>query len=350
MRVALQSKFTFAPTDVPASILDEFRDGPRYVWIKLPEPFQQNGHGFSYIVAPFRLVEEARFEQSGAGVLCQTEDEKKETFQKLVERDKKHAVILQWPGFGQVAWISNYRAFSHEIGVLGRKMPDGKLVWIAFERERDQDTLEVKVIHRKDMDTEGEANFWAKKWQDEYNRDKQVYLDSIGKNISPSPPDHCTELTRSDMDDLGKAKMTALRKQWPRCFAIFERQKSHPNLKIPDPQIEDAYILDSVGNGSDLWIATGGKKIRPDMQFISSLHKAAENYARRGKSKIIDSAIYLIAFNWELGWCYLLDEEIAKKIGDILETQFTAEQVKQYRYRTLGLVAKHLPGPPPNPQ
>jgi hypothetical protein len=77
------------------------------------------------------------------------------------------------------------------------------------------------------------------------------------------------------------------------------------------------------------------------------LHKAAQNYARRGKSKIIDTAIYLIAFNWELGWCYLPDEQLAEKLGEILETKFTPEQVKQYRYRTLGLVSKHLPGPPP---
>jgi hypothetical protein len=114
--------------------------------------------------------------------------------------------------------------------------------------------------------------------------------------------------------------------------------------------MEDAYLLDLVRNGgeSSLKSADGGK-VRADIQLIASLHKAALNYSKRGKSKIIDTAIYLIAFKWELGWCYLSDEQLAEKLGEILETKFTAGQVKQSRSRTLGLVGKHLPGPSPNP-
>lgn len=56
----------------------------------------------------------------------------------------------------------------------------------------------------------------------------------------------------------------------------------------------------------------------------------------------------MIAFNWELGWCYLADAEIAAKLEEKLKATFTAEQVKKYRSRELGLVAKHLPGPSPN--
>jgi hypothetical protein len=346
MRAALKAKFSLQPVQIPDSVLYEFQDGPHYVWIKLPEPFEQNGQAFLFIVAPFNLIDGTRLEQAGAGVLCQTEDETKETFNNLVERNKKHQAIIQWPGFGQVAWASNVRRFMHEVGVMYKNLPDGKILWLAFERETDQDTLEVKVIHRMESATEQEANFWAIKWRDEYNQGKKAYFDSIGKIPTPPPP-HCTELTKFDIEDLGKAKLIALQKQWPRCFELFEKQKANPNLKIPDQQFEDAYTLDLVGNGCSLWNATGGKKIRPDMEFISSLHLAAKNYAARGKSKIIDSAIYLIAFNWELGWCYLSEEELAKKISEMLETTFTVGQVKQYRSRTLGLVSKHKPGLPP---
>ena len=150
-------------------------------------------------------------------------------------------------------------------------------------------------------------------------------------------------------ENIGKSKSAALKRQWPRCFEIFERRKAKPDSKIPDQQIEDAYLLDLVENGGDSFLKSAdGGKVRADIQLIASLHKAAQNFANRGKSKIVDAAIYLIAFNWELGWCYLSDEQLADKLGAILETPFTAGQVKQYRYRTLGLVAKHLPGPSPN--
>ena len=231
---------------------------------------------------------------------------------------------------------------------MSKKLPDGKILWLAYERETDQDTLEVKTIRRKETGDEGEANSLARKWLAEHNQKKKAYFDSIGKSVTPLPPPRCTALTKREIEDLGKAKMTALQKQWPRCFEIFERGKANPNSKIPDQQVEDAYRLDLVGQGVDLRFVTDGKNLRPDMELVNSLHKAAQNYAKRGKTKIIDTAIYLIAFNWELGWCYLSDEQLAEKLGEILETPFTPGQVKQYRYRTLGLVAKHLPGPPPN--
>jgi hypothetical protein len=347
MKAALRARFTIAIKDVPESILQQWRGEPRYFWVKIPQPFRQDGQDFLFIVAQFKLINDVKFEQRGAGVLCQTEDEAKEAFNNLNARSKGHAVVVQWPGFGHVAWATNIRRFVHEIGVFNRNLSDGKMLWIAIERETDQDTLEVKVINRREAETQGEANYWADKWQAEYLKEKKSHFEHPEKNIMPPVPSHCVALTKTDIEDLGKAKMIALQKQWPRCFEIFEKTKSNPNLKIPDQEIEDAYVLDLVGNGCDVGMATGGKKIRPDMQLISSLHKSAENYAKRGKSKIIDSAIYLIAFNWELGWCYLSDEQLAEKLCEILETNFTAGQVHQYRYRTLGLVAKHLPGLPP---
>jgi len=141
--------------------------------------------------------------------------------------------------------------------------------------------------------------------------------------------------------------MKALQRQWPRCFEIFERRKANPDTKIPDQQIEDAYILDLVSQGADLCAATDGKKLRPEMELVLALGNAAKNYALRGKSKITDAAIYLIAFKWELGWCYLSYEQLTETLGEILETPFTPEQVKKQVY-SLGLYTKHKPGPPTN--
>jgi len=349
MKAASQSRFTLTPTSLPDAIKNELLNEakPFYCWIQLPEPHSQDGQNYSYIVAPFKLSTEMAMEQNGAGVLCQTEAEAKETFENLRERDKKHLVAVQTAGFGIVGWAKNLRRLVNEIGVKYKNLPDGKKLWLAYERETDQDTLEVKVIRRKETGREEEANFLARKWLAEYNQNKKAYFDSIGKSVTPPPPPRCTALTKQEIEDLGNAKMTALQKQWPRCFEIFEKGKSNPDTKIPDQQVEDAYRLDLVGQGVDLQFATDGQNLRPDMKLVNSLHKAAQNYARRGKSKIIDTAIYLIAFNWELGWCYLSDEQLAEKLGEILETPFTPGQVKQYRYRTLGLVSKHLPGPPP---
>jgi hypothetical protein len=58
----------------------------------------------------------------------------------------------------------------------------------------------------------------------------------------------------------------------------------------------------------------------------------------------------MIAFNWQFGWCYFSDQQLAETLGELLESKFTAEQVKKYRLDILGLVAKHKPGLPPKSQ
>ena len=174
------------------------------------------------------------------------------------------------------------------------------------------------------------------------------FSNSVAKsNVPLPPPPHCNPLTQTDLkDDLPAAKWTALRRQWPHCFELFEKRKTNPNAKISDQECQDAYLLDLVERGYDPKADT----IRADLQLCSALAKAAKKFAQRGKRKDTDMAVYLIAFNWELGWCYLSDAEIAEKLGGILKTLFTPEQVEKYRYRTLGLVAKHLSGPPPRSQ
>jgi hypothetical protein len=352
MKAALKSQFTLtlaSPEQLTDAVKKDFGDGVRYLWAKLGEPHQQDGQDFSYLVAPFQIIDGLKMEQKGAGVLCQTETETKETYENLSNRSKKHLVSAQWAGGGIVGWVTGFRRFVTEIVIFFKNLPDGKQLWVVVERETDKDTLEIKTLQRKETNSEGEAKYWSNKWVEESNKKKAAYFDSVNKSVTPPPPPRCIPLTKSDIQDLGTAKMTALQKQWPHCFEIFERQKSNPGVTITDQQMEDAYLLDLVRNGgeSSLKSADGGK-VRADMQLISSLHKAAHNYTKRGKSKIIDTAIYLLAFKWELGWCYLSDEELAQKLGEILETKFTSGQVKHFRYRTLGLVAKHSSGPPPN--
>ena len=250
-------------------------------------------------------------------------------------------------GFGSVAPGTNFRRIINEIGVACKTLPNGQKLWLAYERETDKDTLEVTVIRRKETFNQQEADSLAKGWLNEYNQKKKAYFDSIAKSVAPLPPPRAAPLTKSDMEDLEKAKMTALQRQWRHCFELFEKQKTDPTDKIAAQQFDDAYLLDLIEQGGELWTCADGN-VRADMQLIAALHKAAQRYASRGKSKIIDAALYLIAFNWELGWCYLSDASLAEKLSDILEVRFASEQVEKYRYRELGLVAKHLPGPSPN--
>lgn len=326
--------------DVKQQLLAE--PEPRLGWVQLNPPHRQDGHDFYWLVAPLKLTSEKELQQRGAGVLCETEPEMKETLDNLIERGKKHLVVVQGAGFGTLGWSTNLRRTRNEIGVI----PTREKMWLAFDREVDLDTLETKIIQRKETDSQGEANFWKQKWSDEYSQKQKARLNSISENVTPSRPPHCRELTNVEIEELGKAKLKALQRQWPRCFQLFERQKAKPNSTISDQEMEDALALDRVAQGADLLAATEGKTIRPDTQLLSALQKAAHNYSRRGKGKIIDAAIYLIAFNWERGWCYLSNGDLAEKLGEILETPFTAEQVEKYRYRTLGLVSNHKSGSP----
>jgi hypothetical protein len=345
VKAALRANFVINTLDLPDSVSQQFSGDSRYMWVKLPQSFHQDGKEYQYIVAPFKLIDGLKFEQKGAGVLCQTEDETKETFNALIAREKKHLVSFHAAGIGGVGWMFNLRRLVNEIGVMFKNLSGGKTIWLAYERETDQDTLEVTTIRRKETNNEGEANFWARTWLDEFNKEKKSHFDSISQIVTPPPPIHCTALTPREIEDLGNAKIIAIQRQWPRCFEIFKHQKSNPNLKIADQEIEDAYLLDLVANGGNPFPKDG--KIRFDMELISALHKAAQNYARRGKGKIVDAAIYMIAFNWENGWCYFSDQQLAEKLTQLLETSFTAEQVKKYRLNILGLVAKHKPGLPP---
>jgi hypothetical protein len=346
MKIRLQGQFKVAPTNLPESVKTELLDdsSPRYMWIALPEPVRQIGHEFSFAVLPFKLTPELVFNQCGQGVLCQTEAEAKESVELLSERDKEHIVVAQGAGFGIVGTVKHLRHVITEQSARSRLGKNGEKQWWALEREIDKATGEVTVLRLQNAADEAEATSIAKKWLREYKSEKQKYFDAIKKSNTPPPPPRCKALTPSELkDDLPAAKWTALKRQWPRSFEIFERAKTNPSSRLSKQDYQDAYLLDLVEQGYDPKADT----IRGDLNLAEALTQAAKSFARRGKRKVTDFAIYLIAFNWELGWCYLPDAEIARKLGEILKCTFTPEQVEKYRYRTLGLVAKHLSGPSP---
>jgi hypothetical protein len=188
---------------------------PLYWQIALTPSVRQDGINFAHLVAPFRVkqtVPELKMEQSGAGVFCQTEVESKETFDNLTARNTKHLVSFHSGKLGGVGWVTNFRRLCSEIKVMLRNLADGKILWLAIDREIDLDTLEATVIRRRETNSEGEANFWAGKWLDELNKEKKSYFDSISQIVTPPPPQHCTALTPSEIESIGKAKMVAIQR------------------------------------------------------------------------------------------------------------------------------------------
>lgn len=346
MKVPFPGTFQIVTTNLPEEFRKELLEDtkPRYMWVALPEPIREIGCDFYFVVLPVKMVPSFVLKQCGRGVLCQTEAEAKESVKLLTERDKEHIVVAEAAGFGLVAKVTNPRCVITEQSVRNRAGNKGRRIWYALEREIDKATGEVVVLRRQDAGDEADATRIAKQWLAEYEEEKKCYFDAVAKSNTPPPPKRCKPLTAFELkEDVPAAKWTALKRQWPRTFEIFERRKHATKQPIAAQEYQDAYLLDLVEQGYDPKAET----IRGDLKLAEALTKAAKKFARAGKTKTTDLAIYLIAFNYELGWCYLSDAEIATKLGQILNGRFTPEQVEKYRYRTLGLVAKHLSGPGP---
>jgi hypothetical protein len=347
MKLPFHGTLKYVPTNLPDTVKDELlKDkAPRYMWTALPQPVHRIGRDFPFIVAHMKLSSEFAFESCGNAVLCETEAEAKESMELLSNRAKEPVVFVQWPGSGAVGKITNAREFIHEVSVRCRTAEEGKKEWFAFERDIDRATGEVTVLQRYNAIDEADANRVATQWQAAYQKQKDGFFEAVEKSKIPLPPPaRCSPLTATDLnDDLPDAKWEAMKRQWPHTFAVFEKQRVNPGVRISDLECEDAYLLDLVERGYD----PKNENIRCDLQLCSALAEAAQKFARPGKRKTTDFAIYLIAFNWELGWCYLSDSEIAAKLSHDLKMPFSSEQVEKYRYRTLGLVSKRPPGPSP---
>lgn len=347
MKTPFQGDCKIIPTDLPESFKLELlqASSPRYIWIFLPEPIRQIGHDFLFLVLPIKLTSELELRQCGPGVLCQAEAEMKESLELLANMAQEYIVSFQSAGFGSVGKVKKFRSVITEQSARFRPGKNGKDRWFVLEREIDRATGEVTVLRRQDAANEMEAVRTIEKWRREYEqRKKRGDAGCADLSHIPSPPSRCKPLTPVELNkDLPVAKWTALKRRWPHTFQIFEKQRLNPGAKVSHQQCQDSYLLDLVEQGYD----PKTEIIRGDLELAGALTKAAKKFARGSKRPITDAAIYLIAFNYELGWCYLSDAEIARKLGEILETSFTPEQVEKYRYRTLGLVGKHMSGPAP---
>src|SRR5258706_2074851 len=73
-----------------------------YFISKHDPPLMQDGKSFEFLVLPIEATADGRLLQAGQGVLCQSEDEAKETRTRLSEIRKPHLGVVQAPGFGVV--------------------------------------------------------------------------------------------------------------------------------------------------------------------------------------------------------------------------------------------------------
>lgn len=73
MKAASRAQYTLTLTNqeqLTDAVKKDFGDGVRYIWAKLGEPHEQDGHVFSYLVAPFKFTDDdKKLEQKGAGVV-----------------------------------------------------------------------------------------------------------------------------------------------------------------------------------------------------------------------------------------------------------------------------------------
>lgn len=241
---------------------------PDYFLVQFDLPYRQDGRDFWGLVVRLKLTKDMVFEQYGEGFLCETETEMQETREMLANltaRDRKYLVAAQMPGLGIVGWLVNFRRAVTEIRTASCNLLDGKKGWMAFECESDLDTLAFKILRRQEATTKEEAQFIARQWADEQERNRIARLKAAATSFAPPrPPARCTELSHFDMEDLAKAKFVALKRQWPHCFELFEKKtKILPNLTDAQEQAENAYALDLVGQGIDLPAATGGVIFAP---------------------------------------------------------------------------------------
>jgi hypothetical protein len=153
---------------------------PIYMWVKLAEAKVEEGKAFGWAVAAFKVTPESTLEQSGPGVLCQTQAEAQETVNNLQEGRKRYMARVTTAGFGTVAWVTGFRRTCNNIGVAWKERAGGKKYWVAFDHEVDLDTLERKGIRRQETETEKEAQVWAKKWLDEYKAQEKKREEASG--------------------------------------------------------------------------------------------------------------------------------------------------------------------------
>ena len=345
MKTPAQGKITFEASEVSEQVKQVVlrESSPCYLSIPLKKSVQLNGREFSFVVLPIKLTPEKQFQQVGRDVvLCQTQAEADESGELLTAAAKEHIGLFQSGNLGGVAFASKLRVVNTRFVTRQATSPGGKKVWMAFELERDQATGEITVKRKQKAQNEMDARRIAQQWQAEFDAEKKKHFDALAKSkVPPSAPPRCELLTESDRGDMAKAEMDVLHRLWKHCFELFDKRKAGCHFSEDD--CRKAYLLDLAEQGGNP--LSSKQPAGTDKEFWRALMKAGTR-AARGKNKLLLCLVdYLIAFNWKLGWCYLSEKELAEKISSITKTTFTSGQIGKRRER-LGLVAKHLPGPP----
>lgn len=346
MKVPAEGKIEFWPGQVPEQARQVLarESSPCHISIQLQKPVQLNGLEFSFIVLPIQLTPDNQFQQVGQDVvLCQTQAEADESRELLAAAAKEHMLIIQAGNLGGIAFASRLRVFNTKFVAKQVTKPGGKKVWMTFELERDQATWKITVKRKQKARNQAEAEQNAQRWQAEFDAEKKKYFDTVAKsNVPPKPPERCESLSKTDRGDIVKAEMAVLRRQWKHCFALLDQRKAGRHFSEDD--CRKTYLLDLAEQGESPLLSTK-RPAASDNDFWQALVKAS-NRAVRGKRKLLLQLVdYLIAFNWKLGWCFLPEKELAERISSITKQTFTPGQIGKRRER-LGLVPKHLPGPP----
>lgn len=345
MKTPASGKITFEVGEVSEQVRQSLlrETSPCYLSIPLKPPVQLKGHEFSFVVFPIIMTPENQFLQVGRDVvLCQTQAEAQESGELLTAAAKQDMGTIQVGNLAGVAFSTKLRCIGTAYAAEKMTLPGGRKVWMAIERQIDQATGEVTVKRKQATANETEASRIAQQWQGEYNVKKKKYFDAIAESkVLPVAPPRCAPLTATDRGDAAKAQTEVLRRQWKHCFELFDKRDAGCHFSEDD--CRKAYLLDLAEQGENplavkLPAAT-------DKEFWAALRKAGTRADRGGKKLLLQLVDYLIAFNWKLGWCYLPEKELAEKISGIAKTTFTPGQIGKRRER-LGLVAKHLPGPP----
>jgi hypothetical protein len=334
-----------------ASLPEPLTDAsPRSLFMRLTPAIEQDGTRYDYLVGMVKVNEEGKPEVLGKLVLCQTEGEANESRQLLEAYHKTSIGVAQWAGGGSVVTGRHFKAFCRETGVFRETLRDGKVRWWAGERDIDKATGELEWIRKKMTDSESEAKAIADSWLRESLKEVKSFRKAVADSKElPTPPANCYDWGKEDGEaqklfrcDVADAKEKALTRRWPHCFAVLDRIKKNPELICGEQELRDAYALDLIEHGHNPSLEP---KRQLDTRLIERLYKASRRAGKR-KRRTTELALHWIALNWELGWCYHSDKEIAIKLSEILLTRISIAQAKHYRLRDLGLVARHKPGPP----
>jgi hypothetical protein len=348
MKIPAKGQFKFSVLDMPESARAELlkNDSTSYAGCPVSESINLGGNTYPFVVGKFKMTPKHEFEQVGDDVvLCETEAEMKESVQLLSEMTREVMVAMQCGNIGLVAFVQpGGRCIIPGFTVGQKTLPDGKKVWVVAELEMDKATGAKTLKRKKEVDDEQEARRIYQQLINESDQDKKNHFDSLAKSqIPPVPanPFRCDTLTPVDIDDTAKARMAVLRRQWPHCFEIFDNRNAGRNFTIDE--CRKAYVLDWAEQGENPLAVKDKIPADADMEYWNALKRASDRAAKSKKKVLLLKVDYWIAFNWQMGWCYLSGKELAEKVSGIAGKTFTAGQIKQRR-DNLGLVAKNHSG------